>query len=212
MKPPEREAVAQLVNYYKTVAHAVLSTRPKVTGIIGSSPEIYEFVNSEKAEGQIIAYSASVTKHSYLTKPIKRENLLGVLRHGYELENDKLKFDLEFTEPDSVRQAFILGQNKFGARIEKSTCWLKEIKIENNSALKIVNGAPGTITIVWPKKLGEPIVETDENAASKITKADGASTITIEAKKADAEIKIISKKCQTEAKTCKTKTSSCCSS
>ncbi|MCK4752203.1 MAG: alpha-galactosidase [Planctomycetes bacterium] len=206
-----RKTLNKLIEYYRAVAPTVVATRPKVTGIIGSSPEIYEFVDSEKAEGQVIAYSASVVKHSYLTKSINKENLLGVLRHAYELESDKLKLDFEFTEPDSVRQAFILGQNNFCARIEKSTCWLKEIKVENKSALKIANGAPGTISVVWPEKMGEPTVQTDAKATYKITKADGVTLITIEAAKADAKIKIISKKCGTKALACKTKTDTGCS-
>ncbi len=186
----ERQNVKEIIECYKAVAPTVVATRPRITGAVGSSPEIYEFVDSDKAQGQIIAFSSSVVKKTYYTKPINQTNLLGVLHHGYELENGQLKFAFEFTEPDSVRQAFILGQNTFGARIEKSTCWLKKIKVENDSVLKIRNGAPGVISVFWPENLGMPAIEPDDNLVHKIIKADKAMLLRIEAKKADIEIKI----------------------
>jgi hypothetical protein len=193
MRGQERKTVGENIKCYKTVAPTVVATRPKVTGAIGSSPEIYEFVDANKAEGQIIAFSASVIKQTYHTKAINKTGFLGALRHGYELENCRLKFDFEFTEPDSVRQAFILGQNTFGARIEKSTCWLKEIKAENDSVLKIRNGAPGVISVFWPENLDTPAVKPDDNVVYRIAKTDGAIILCIEAKKADVEIKIAKK-------------------
>jgi hypothetical protein len=193
MRGQERKAVGKIIKCYKTVAPTVVAVRPKVTGIIGSSPEIYEFVNTNKAEGQIIAFSGSVAKQTYYTKPIDKTNFLGVLRHGYELKNDRLRFDFEFTEPDSVRQAFILGQNMFGARIEKTTCWLREIKVENDSVLKINNGAQGVISVFWPVNLGTPAVEPDDNLVHKTVKTDIATLLYIEAKKPDVQIKIAKK-------------------
>jgi hypothetical protein len=58
-----------------------------------------------------------------------------------------------------ARAAFILGQNHFGARIDSSTCWLKDILIEHTAELVVRNGAPGEISIFWPNRLGVPEVQ-----------------------------------------------------
>lgn len=155
MAPDERQNVREIISRYKRVAVTVVTVRPRVNGTIGSSPEIYEFIDSQKAEGQVIAFSGSICREKYLTQKIRPTQLLGVLNHAFRLVDSKLQFDFEFTEPESARAAFVIGQNDFGARIEASTCWLRDIRIPD-SELVIQNGAPGEVTLFWPERLGQP--------------------------------------------------------
>jgi len=159
MEPDERQNVREIVSRYKRVATTVFAVQPRVVGKIGGSPEIYEFIDSAKAEGQVIAFSSSVRCEKYFTQTIDPERFLGVLNHAYQSVESRLQFDFEFTEPDSARAAFILGQNQLGARIDSSTCWLKDIRIEDAAELVVRNGAPGEISIFWPTRLGVPEVQ-----------------------------------------------------
>lgn len=190
----ERTNAGQIISKYKRVAKSVFAVRPGVSGSIGSSPEIYEFIDPEKAEGQVIAFSGSILKTSYNTQPIRTDKLLGVLNHGYAVVDGHIRFDFEFTEPDAVRGCFILGENQFGASVVKSTCWLKDLRSEEDLLLKIINGAPGQVIIHWQERLGQPVFETENSSGNDVVitmeKYEKGVMIIVDLKKPDISLKI----------------------
>jgi len=162
MEAVDRISVREILRNYRRVANSVVSSRPKVTGVIGGSPEIYEFIDSTNAQGQLIAFSGSILKHTYYTEAVNRNRFFGIIGHAYQrLEDNRVKFDFVFTEPDAVRGCFILGNNSSGIRLEKSTCWLKNIVLKSQTTLLMQNGAPGKMTVHAPQTRQVPLVRVD---------------------------------------------------
>ncbi|MBD3377401.1 hypothetical protein GF406_20405 [candidate division KSB1 bacterium] len=166
MNEQSRSRVHSLLSLYKQVAPAAVSAWPRVVGRIGSSPEIYELVDSDRAEGQILAFSASVLAHRHVSKRLNPERFLAVLRHAYELRDGMLHIDFEFTEPEAVRQAFVLGNNDTGIRISRSTTWLQDVQLSDVNDLRVRNGAPGKIYVFWPAALGLPRISGSSKAVT----------------------------------------------
>ncbi len=163
LSPEERDFCKLHFNNYKRIAKTASSVRPTETGSIGSSPEVYEQIDSLSAQGQVIAFSGSITSETYQTQYFKTKSFLGVIGHAYHVPgifgetqtgNSNLEFTFDFTEPDVARNVFVLGNNNFGAYIGRSTCWLKDIQILDDTTMMIESGAPGTINIYWPQSLG----------------------------------------------------------
>ncbi len=159
MSIDERLLANEILLRYKQIAASVVAIRPKVTGSIGSSPEIWEFIDDHNAQGQVIAFSGAVMRYTYHTAPINRDRFLGIIGHAYQLlEDNRLEFNFEFTEPDSVRSAFILGNNTSGLWIKSATCWIKNLFFKSQTTLLVQNGAPGRIILCYPKLKKTPMV------------------------------------------------------
>ena len=163
MDDAERKACGQFFKNYKRISRTAAAVRPRVTGKIGSSPEIYEQIDPDSAEGQIIAFSGSIMSQTFQTRRIKTAKFLGVLGHAFHMpgifsnptmSESRLEFSFDFTEPDAALHAFILGGNTLGAFVGRSTCWLQNIEIANDSTLLIGTGAAGTVNVYWPDALG----------------------------------------------------------
>ncbi len=153
MSKRQRQNVGDILRAYKKTAGTVTAVRPHVSGTVGASPEIFEILDPVKSEGEVVAFSGAAGRHTFRSREIDPQRFLGVLRHAYELKHNRLEFLFEFTEPDAVRPAFILGRNRFGARVVRSTCWLEDISIKDG-VLTVRNGAPGHITVFWPRTRG----------------------------------------------------------
>jgi len=163
MTPEERERIGEVVRLYKRVASTVVSTRPRVTGRIGSSPEIYEFIDPQKAEGQVIAFSGSALLTKYTTQSVNTRNFFCVLRNAYALQEDgSIVLPLLFPQPDATNEAFVLSDPRFEGRIESSTSWLRQAKVTGPKSMEFVNGAPGRQRIFWPEGLGTPRVSSSD--------------------------------------------------
>ncbi len=163
MTSVERDRVGDMVRIFKKVAQTIVATRPRVTGTIGSSPEIYEFLDSQQSEGAIFAFSGSALQSLYQTSPIDPGNFLCVLRNAYSLEDDgTINLPLLFPQPDATCDAFVLSNHKFQACIESSTCWLKSAEVEGENSLIFINGAPGMQQIFWSEYLGKPEVQSND--------------------------------------------------
>ncbi len=163
----ERDKIGEVIKIYKRVARTVVSTRPIVSGNIGSSPEIYEYLDPEKSEGQVIAFSGSALKTSYHTQPLNTEKFFCVLRNAFKLEeNGSINLPLFFPQPDATCAAFIISAH-FPVRIKSSTCWLKSAEVTGDKSFVFVNGAPGKQYIIWPEILGEPRVITNDKENTK---------------------------------------------
>lgn len=116
-------------------------------------------IDDHNAQGQVIAFSGAVMRYTYHTAPINRDRFLGIIGHAYQLlEDNRLEFNFEFTEPDSVRSAFILGNNTSGLWIKSATCWIKNLFFKSQTTLLVQNGAPGRIILCYPKLKKTPMV------------------------------------------------------
>ncbi|MFQ5750935.1 MAG: alpha-galactosidase, partial [bacterium] len=165
----DRERVGEVVKLFKKVAPTVVATRPRVTGLIGSSPEIYEFINPEKAEGSVIAFSGSALQMVYKTQRVNQKNLFCVLRNAYALTEDgSIDLTFLFPQPDATCEAFVLSNSQFAARIASSTCWLKSAQVTGGNSITYVNGAPGHQQVIWPKHLGKPNVYSSDPSSIRI--------------------------------------------
>ncbi|HEX9970484.1 MAG TPA: alpha-galactosidase [bacterium] len=197
MTSVERERVGEVVYIFKKIAQTIVSARPRVTGTIGSSPEIYEFLDPQKSEGAIFAFSGSALQFLYRTSPIDPGNFLCVLRNAYSLQDDgTINLPLHFPQPDATCAAFILSNHKLQARIESSTCWLKEAEIEEENSLIFINGAPGMQQIFWSEYLGKPIVQSNnpDQVRIQVKLVDRDYLITVEELYPEIKIEIRSEK------------------
>ncbi len=195
MSSEERERVGEVVQLFKKVAPSIVSTRPLVTGSIGSSPEVYEFIDSQKSEGAVIAFSGSALQINYRTQPINIQNFFCVLRNAYTLEEEgSLNLALLFPQPDAACETFVLSNSEFSGHIESSTCWLKSAKVTGQKSFTFTNGAPGRQQVVWPIELGKPGVHSSapEHVKYKIELMDDKYKIVIEETQALIEIQVIS--------------------
>jgi hypothetical protein len=157
MNQKQRRRVGNLVIKSKKVLPHIRNIITKVSGGIGSSPEIYGRINRNQAAGQVIAFSGSALNYDYKTR-INKNKLLAVLNNSYKLENDFLVLYFQFPMADSSREAFIIPNQGSGISIPHSTCWLEDVELNNNTVLSYVAGAAGKQVIIWPVILGKPLI------------------------------------------------------
>lgn len=151
----ERLAIGKKVEKSKRVLPYVASLLPSVIGRVGDSPEIYTQVNPEKGAGQVIAFSGSALAYRHKVA-LNAGNVLGVLNHAYEVNDNELILDFQFPMPEATREAFIIPNHGQGVSILKSTGWIDDIHLQAGQ-LKYIVGAPGSQVIRWSKKLGKPV-------------------------------------------------------
>lgn len=183
MSYEDRETVGEVVRFWKRVAPTVVSIRPTVTGTIGSSPEVYEFIDPQKGEGVVIAFSSRAMRTDYRTVSVNPDSFLCVLRNAYQLTDDgSIDLPLQFPQPDATCEAFIISNPRFPARIESSTCWLQQAETSASRTLTYINGAPGTQTVFWSNKLGKPQISSDQadEIKSRVDRAGTGYRITVE--------------------------------
>ncbi len=189
MDKKDRQYVGKQVNKAKQVLPYIAYLQPNVIGRVGGSPEIYTIVNSEKAAGQIIAFSGSAIAYRHRIE-LNKSRMLVVLNHAYRCHDDTLALNFEFPMPDATREAFILPNNKTGITISASTSWLNEAELSEGERLKYTSAAPGEQTIIWPEHLGQPRI----SASEKITwfirymPVQNRYVITIKAEKAPTTV------------------------
>jgi alpha-galactosidase len=195
MTSEERERIGEVINIYKNVSNTVVSTRPIVSGKVGASPEIYEFIDPQKSEGQVVAFSGSALNTTYTTQPIDSANFFCVLRNAFILEKDgSINLRLLFPQPDATCEAFVISA-QIPARIKSSTCWLKSAEVTGDKSFTFVNGAPGQQYIIWPEILGEPkIITSDEkNTKTQIQHIGNEYQILIEESIPEVQVIVSSK-------------------
>jgi len=197
MSNEEIKRVKKTVELYKKVGDAVISTRPKITGFVGSSPEIYEFIDPKKSKGQVIAFSEKPLEKLYLTKKIDKEKFLCVIGQSYELNPcGRISLHFSFKQPVSSRAAFIMGALYSKTRIIKSTSPLEEVEEIDPKKLRIVNGKPGQQTIIWAKERGYPEVSTKDpqKINYRVEEKEDFYLIYLEVKDKDVQIIIKNKR------------------
>jgi len=162
MTDKERNRVGNLVNSIKRVESESMAIRPKVTGVVGSSPEIYEFVNFEKALGKVIAFSSSAIKKEYVLHSIAGNNLLALLNNSYSLSEDELTIHFEFYSAETSRNIILLPNKFSNFSIISSTSWLDNANVLSETSFEFINGAVGLHKIRWEKGIGKPIISSDK--------------------------------------------------
>ena len=166
----DRIRIGEQIKRFKQIARSVIASRPLVTGNIGSSPEVYEQIDTEKAEGQVTAFSGSAIFTDYYTQALNVNNFLCALGNAFELMPDhKLHLPLLFPQPDATNKALLFSNHNIPVRIESSTCWLKECHITSGKTLRLINGAPGRQKIIWSKELGQPEVNSSDMKNTEIS-------------------------------------------
>ncbi|HZK95781.1 MAG TPA: alpha-galactosidase [Prolixibacteraceae bacterium] len=152
MKPEQRLRVGSLVVKSKKVLPYIVNLPIEISGLIGSSPEVYTHVNREKGAGQVIAFSASAC-NAPVSVNLKTKNCLGVLNHAYSMDPDMIHLPFQFNRPDDTREAFILSNRNTGIGIVSSTGWIDDVQLDiEKKTLKIVPGNKGIFIIRIPSE------------------------------------------------------------
>jgi alpha-galactosidase len=95
---------------YKQVRDAAASVAAKLTGSVGSSPEIYEKVDNPSGTGLIAFFTGSPGTYSYIAGPFPRGKLPKVHRADASetLEGGYLRITVNLAR-DSARTVFLIG-------------------------------------------------------------------------------------------------------
>ena len=182
----------RLVALSKRVLRDVSSLRPRVTGGVGASPEIYELVDREKAVGQVVAFSGSALRHDYVLPGVRQKKLLAVLRNAYSVEKDTLALPFTFPMAESSREAFLLPNAGAGISITSSTSWIEDVRLIGSDTLTFIPGAPGRHVIEWDGRIGRPVVAQSDGTTQTVTKSPGGGPfiVTITSTKPGMEVRI----------------------
>jgi hypothetical protein len=173
MKTEQRVRVGRLVQKSKLVLPYIVHLPLEVSGIVGSSPEIYTHVNREKAAGHVIAFSGSPC-NAPVNVYINSENCLGVLNHAYSIDSGTIRLPFQFDRPDDTNEAFILSNNGNGIGIESSSGWIDSLELDVIAKrLTIVSGNESSVILRVPlsfKKLASdssPLVHGKRSSNNK---------------------------------------------
>lgn len=146
MSEQQRKMAGALVAKSKLVLPQIEDLPINVQGKIGSSPEIYSHVNVSAGAGQIIGFSGSALKYTFIN-PINTDNCLAVLNHAYKFIPDTLELPFEFSKPEDTREAFIIPNRGSGISIVSSSGWLDAVEL-NNLAKRMTIKAGGATELV----------------------------------------------------------------
>jgi len=180
MTEEERLRVGAYVEAFNPVKETVARVRPKVEGLVGSSPEIYSYYDREAAEGQVVAFSSTPGRRTHVVDDIDAARILGVVRNAYDVGDDGLAIHFVFPHGEASREAYIRSNEGSGIRVARSTSWLEALEV-SGSRLEFVAGAPGRHDVLWPAALGAPQVEAAEGVCHEVEDAgDGLTLIRVE--------------------------------
>jgi hypothetical protein len=169
MDVAERLRVASYLKPAKAVAETVAGVRPEIIGEVGGSPEIYTFIDPNKGQGQIIAFSGSALEYEYVynLSSTNSGTILGIVGHSYSIDDNHLKIPFRFPMGLTSREAYILTNKGNGISILSSSGWLQNITCHENN-LTIVSGSSGELIISWPGDLGYPTVRSEKKISFDI--------------------------------------------
>lgn len=180
MSAPERQRAGEIIGAAKRVLPTVAGVRPTLTGSVGSTPEIYTYVDPETATGQIIGFTGAAVTYEHVVSGINTGNLLAVLRNAYTADSSRVVLPFYFLMPFSSREAFLVSNEGNGISITASTSWLKDARITPEGTLTFENGAPGRHEVRWPTALGEPSVQPAGTVRARTNATPDAYMITIQ--------------------------------
>ena len=180
MSAAERQSVGAAVRLAKRITPIIAGIRPEVIGQVGSSPEIYQAVDRQLAEGQVVAFSGAGGKFNYELDDIHTDSLLAVVHNAYSVSGSKVVIPFDFPQPDVSREAFLFGNRGTGVNIISSTSWLKDARLVERGVLHFVSGAAGRHIIRWRSDNGPPTVYTSEPSTFTIRDISGKAEYRIE--------------------------------
>ncbi|MGM0530807.1 MAG: alpha-galactosidase [Bacteroidota bacterium] len=187
MNTDQRQPVGKTVDKAKRIMDDLRYTQTQHNGKVGDSPEIYTTVNQEKASGKVVAFSGSALNYKHQVK-VNPGSLLGVINNAYHLKENRIEIPFQFPASLISREAFILPNEGTGISVISSSCWLDNMKLENNT-LRIVTGGAGTIRVKWPENISKPEVE-GENITYDINERDNHYVIQIDVEKSKVSMTI----------------------
>jgi len=177
MSNSERETVGKMVKQAKKLQPYLYGVKPKVTGRVGDSPEIYEIINDSLGAGQIVCFSTQPTLYSFKTI-ISQEKVLAVLNTPFAVDNDTLSFNMDFTHPESSFWGTIMPNKKHLFGLVSSTVPIKKAELLENGFLYEVE-QKGTQIIRWDKSLGMPDISCKNDSLSFDVLSKDTSTYNI---------------------------------
>jgi alpha-galactosidase len=109
LTPEETAFWRDNLSLYKQVRDAATLSAAKVTGSVGSSPEIYEKVDAGSGSGLVVFFTCSPGTYHYVAGPFREGKVPKVLRaDGYEvLEGGYVRITVNLTR-DDARTVFLL--------------------------------------------------------------------------------------------------------
>jgi len=166
----QRKQVGKTVDKAKRIMDDIRYSQTRHIGKVGDSPEIYTTVNRKKASGKLVAFSGSALNYEHQVK-LNSDNLLGVINNAYQLNENRIEIPFQFPAALISREAFILPNKGTGISVISSSCWLDNLKLEDNS-LHITTGGTGTIEVKWPVNISRPEVDGENITYTIRQKAD----------------------------------------
>jgi len=105
------EIFRSTLDKYKKVSDSVVLSYPRAKGFIGSSPEIYEKVLPEKAEGLVCFFTQAEGSFTHVTKPLNKEKFSHVEgADHYDVTGDgRLKITVNLKK-DEARPVFVFSK------------------------------------------------------------------------------------------------------
>ena len=100
--------ISSTVDAYKKVAAAVSESPPRMSGFIGSSPEIHEKLDPESGQGLISFFTRAAGSFITVTQPIRSgiQCQVSGADHWQQLDNGSLRISVNL-EKDDARVVFI---------------------------------------------------------------------------------------------------------
>lgn len=184
----DRKWINTQVQISKKILPHLVDVKPQVIGKVGDSPEIYSVVNTEKAAGQVIVFSENPSQKEHVVA-LNTGKLLGVLNHPYSVENNIVRFPLNFENKESTAAIFILPQEEAsrGISVISATTAIEDATFSNNN-LRLKTAWPGEINMLWPEKFGEPKITCSVKSEFTIDKSNHTYNLKIVIQEPNSEI------------------------
>lgn len=191
MTQTERRSVGEMLETAKRIQPFLYGINPVVMGKVGDSPETYKIVNDSVGAGLIIGFSLLPTHYSCKTF-IPSGKVLAVLNSSYQMQNDTLYFDMDFTKPESSFLANILPGINNSVGILSSTTILSKAEFSENELVYQCQ-AKGLQTVRWDVSLGKPKITSKHKLKQEMTliESEHRYLINIETTVNDQIIKIM---------------------
>lgn len=185
MSSEERKWIGKQVNYSKQVLPYLLNENPRVSGVVGDSPEIYSVINEEEAAGQIIVFTDEACQADVKIN-VNPQKMLLVLNHPYALRNKQLNFTFTL-EAEQSKAAFILPNKNAGISIVSSSSAITDAVLSANKLVYTAKNK-GTQIIITDKSMGIPVVSSSGKMELKMEEEKQNYRINIQLKSAESEV------------------------
>jgi len=188
MKPEERKWIGEQVKQSKKVLPYLVDVNPKVTGVVGDSPEIYEIVNSEEAAGQVIAFTTEQVEKE-VSVQLETQKMLVALNNPYSIKNNGLSIPFSFKENEESEAVIILPNKGIGISIVSTTTAITDANVDAKKLIYTVSN-PGSQKVLINKAIGKPNVSSSKKIKSELVEKDSVYEIKIEIIKSDCDVVI----------------------